>query len=199
MYKKILIPILFVSLLFGSGCAGKGTKVQEGDVTAYDLYNTSRPDTSLADTGIPSGNVITSGVAGIYEKTVNLENKYKKSIENNKVASILDNIRLEQGQAAYEKAYRELSTRDKATYNVFLKNNINALEVAVGYAAEATKMAFGVMNFDYKEYIVNPMAAFKTITALSKATEQIQYTEKALEFMVETRTIYVAMLDYKGR
>jgi len=187
------------SLLLMSGCTGNGKKVQDGEVTAYDLYNTSRPDTSFADTGIPSGNVITSGVAGIYEKTVNLEDKYKKSIENNKVALILDKIRLEQGQAAYEKAYRELSARDKATYNIFLRNNINVLEVAVGYAAESTKMAFGVLNFNYREYIVNPMAAYDTITALSKATKQIQYTEKALEFIVETRTIYMAMLDYKGR
>jgi len=203
MYKKLIISIshavLISSLLLIVGCAGNGGKVQEGEVTAYDLYNKNRPDTSLADTGISSGNVITSAIAGIYEKTVNLENQYKKRIENNKVALILDRIRLEQGEAAYKKEYSELGVKDKEIYDVFLKNNINTLEVAVGYATEAKKMASGVKNFDYKKYIVNPMAKYKTITALSKATEQIQYTEKALEFMVETRTISEAMLDFEKR
>jgi hypothetical protein len=202
MSKKLLKPTLLLLLISSlvltvTGCAEK--KLKADGTTAYDLYNENRPDTAPADTGIPSGNLITSGIAGIYEKTVKLEDKYKTSIENNKVANVLEAVRLEQGVEAYKKAYNELSKKDRKQYDKFQKININMLEVAVEYGIEAAKLAFGIMNFDYKKYMANPMAAFSTLEAIDMATDQILYTEKALEFMVETRSVYVAMLEYKGR
>ena len=171
----------------------------EEEESAYDLYSKNKPETSLADTGIVSGNMITAGIAKSYAQTIDLEDKYKKRIENNKVASILEKIRLEQGEAAYKKEYSALSATDMAEYTKFLKNNINEFAVATEYALAAASMALGIMNFNYQEYIVNPFAALKTIDAIGKATDQIVYTEKALEFIIETRSIYQEMLAYKGR
>ncbi len=196
---KSTLSLLLVSSLALTviGCADK--KLKEDGTTAYDLYNANRPDMVAADMGIPSGKLITDGIAGLYAKTVKLEDKYKKGIESSKVAKILETVRMEKGEAEYNKAFAALGKKDKAEYQKYLRNNINLLNVAVDYAAEATKMAFGIMGFDYKEYITNPMAAFSTLEAIDHAKDQLLYTEEALEFMVETRIVYVAMLEYKGR
>jgi len=196
---KLISGLLMGTLLMG-GCASTGSnKVAEGEPTEYDLYSQNKPESTLADTGIASGNLITMGIAKAYAQTIELEDKYKTSIENNKVASILEGIRLEQGEEAYKKAFSELGVEDKAEYNKFMESNVHELAVALEYATAAASMALGILSFNYQEYIYNPFAITKALTAITKATKQIAYTEQALEFMVETRSTYQAMLEYQGR
>lgn len=192
-----LVLVFILSVL--PSCAGNGNKVEEGEATAYDIYNAKRPDIKPGNTGFPEGNAITAGIAGIYQKTVILEDAYKTKLENSKVAKTLEAVRKQYGEAAYRKEVRVLTGRDKTEYDLWLKNNVNLLEAAVEYSPEATSLAVGIINFDYNVFVSNPIIALNTLVALDKAKDQILYTETALEFMLESKTVYEAMLSESGR
>jgi len=198
---KPIAQLVLVSSLAMAGCAsdGKGEKVIEDTRTEYQIWKAEKPDATAADTGIASGNLITSGIAGLYQKTLDLDAKYQGGLNNSKVASTLEAIRLEQGEEVWKKEVASLKGKDKREYKAFMKNNISLLAVAVDYGVEATKLAFGIMNFNYNEYITNPFAIIATLAAVGTATEQIGATTTALGFMVEARNSYQDMLDYKGR
>ena len=168
---KPMVPLLLGSVML-IGCASQSTKVDKNnESTAYYLYNKNKPEITVANTGIASGNLVTAGIAKAYRQTIKLEDKYKSSIENNKVALIIEKIRLEQGEDAYKKAFNELNIEDKAEYNKFLESNINELEVALEYTVAASAMAVGVLKFSYFEYIFNPFAVTKIKSAINfKAT-----------------------------
>jgi len=201
---KILKPIailLLSSIFLVNGCASNGDakKVDNTGKTEYQIWNSEKPDATAADTGIPSGNLITSSIAGMYQKTLDLDAKYQAGLNNSKVASTLNAIRLEQGEEVWKKEVTALKGKDKQEYETFMKNNINLLAVAVDYGIEAAKLALGIMQFDYKQYITNPFALVATIKAVGVATSQINATKTALGFMVEARNSYQAMLEYQGR
>jgi len=198
---KQLAQLVLVSSFAITGCAtdGNGSKLEEGTPNKYQIWDAEKPDAEPADTGIKAGNLITSGIAGVYQKTLDLNAKYQNSSENSKTAKTMERVRLEQGEEVWKKEVAALQGVDKKEYDIYMKNNINLLEVAVGYSSEAAKLAGGIASFDYKKYISNPFAMASTVKALGFATEQINSTKTALGFMIETRNSYQAMLDETGR
>ena len=205
VFKSFSYYLIIISILFTSGCAtlnswmGADEKVDGGASNFFETYKKERPDTVAADLGSVSGNQITAGIAGIYGKSIELAENYLTQLENHKVASVLEGIRHELGQEAYEKAYNELGAEDRAEYDTFMRHNVDFLAVAIGYAEEAAKLSIGIIQFDVKEYTSNPMAIITALQGLSKATDQIQYTITTFDLLIETRSVYQAMLEGTGK
>jgi len=198
---KIVTSIFFGSVLILTGCASNGPneKVNTSNKTPYQLSVDARPDSKAADTGTPSGNLITLGIAGLYQKTIELDNQYQTKLENSKVASTLEAVRQEKGEEAWRNEVNALTGSDKEEYDTFMANQVNTLAVALEYSVEAAKLALGIYAFDYRAYISNPFAIPATVQAVLLATEQITTTKEILGYMLEARDSYQAMLDYQGR
>ena len=204
MNKNILKPIvsiLLVGALAVTGCAsnGKEEPLKDGAKTEYQIWQEEKPEAIATDTGIPAGNLITSGIAGLYQKTLDLDEKFREKLSNSKTASALEGLREAQGEEAWKKAEANLTGEDKEEYAKFRKNTINESAVAVEYMVEATKLGIGIASFDVKQYLSNPFAIPAALSAIANATNQLASTKTALGFMIERSDSYKSMESEVGR
>lgn len=173
---------------------GKGAKQ-----VLFEEYKTNRPKAKAVSIGHPQADQLFSSIAKMYGTTIDISDKYINRVENNKVISIGEAIRSDEGEEAFKKYVAELEGVDREQYDAFMENQVDALSVTVSYLAEAYKLQKSVTNLDVKSLISNPFMAVSAIGSTGLATNQIAYTVKALIWLDKTGKTYKEALESKGR
>ncbi|MDC9729840.1 MAG: hypothetical protein PSN04_11025 [Methyloprofundus sp.] len=200
---KTLSRALLLGALLLTGCASKEVKIEDPNdfrtANQKKFDSADKPSTEVAITGTASGDLITSSIAGTYEKTLALKLQQDERLSSSNVATRLEDIRKTQGAEAEQKAINNLTAEEQAEYAVFLKNSVNELAVALEYSMEAAKMAAGILTFDINEYVTNPFAIISSLKAINTAKDQLDYTQLALRLMIEDHNRYEESITLLGK
>ncbi len=197
-----LSAFLLSSLLL-VGCVTKEVKVN--DLSDFrtekqkEFDSAGKPPINAVLTGIASGDLITSAIAGTYAKTLALKLKQDERLRNSSVATRLEDIRIKEGVEAEQKAIKNLKPKEQVEYAVFLKNSVDELSVVLEYSMEADKMAAGILAFNVSEYSESLLIIFLALEAISVAVEQLVYTQLALSLMIEDSNRYEESITLLGK
>ena len=200
--EAFLSAFLLSSLLL-VGCVTKEVKVN--DLSDFRTENqkefdsADKPPINAVLTGVASGDLITSAIAGTYAKTLALKLKQDERLRNSSVATRLEDIRIKEGVEAEQKAIKNLKAKEQAEYAVFLENSVDELSVVLEYSMEADKMAAGILAFNINEYSTSLLIMFLALEAVAVAVDQLAYTELALSLMIEDSNRYEESMMLLGK
>lgn len=203
MKKKGFLSVFLLSFLVLLGCATKEVKVDDPNDFRTEKQrkfdSADKPSTKVALTGTKSGDLITSSIAGAYQKTLILKEKQDSRLRNSSVATRLEDIRIIEGVTAEKLAIKNLTAKERAEYEIFLRDSVNELAVAFEYSLEAAKLASGILMFDINEYKENYFVIISSISAINTATNQLDYTQLALRLMMEDSGRYEESITLIGK
>jgi len=209
MKKKILsLASALLVASIATGCSNDSqpntpeNKVVNGQGEKQSLfqeYMKNRPSKDIDPIGVNSADLVFSGIAGIYGNTVDLTDKYISKVENSKVALTLEEVRKTLGEEEYKKQVAALEGEDKKEYEAFLKSESNSLNVAASYLTDALKLQVGLTSINVQELVSNPFKLPSALKSSKLAKDQISYTVDTLKWLNETKKVYDASLEYKGR
>lgn len=177
---------------------------------SWEYFKEERPEPIYIRTKNRPLNKACAEITDVYVMTMKVLDKTIDRVDNSEIVNKLETVRIEQGEEAYFDALSNLDKKDRASYNKYIKSEINYLKVFVKLERTFFKVKDSLPQIreemrrhmpsgDILEQIVKTQELILEVQALANVLDQFRYGMKAVNWIITYNAMLERAQNYKGQ